>query len=189
MKKILFIAVLGFMTLTSFAQGTIDLTVKWNSTQSRYEVYAKPTFTSASFTWSTSQVTVVVPASAPDNLLNITSVNGGGWGLAASNQAFAPAAAPSHDFNGVISGGQALALTSGVETLLFTFTFSDGLCRDGVRLFINASDPSSSAAGMKGVDYKNAIDNGLVTDVYSANYRNTGTTCSTCNITAPELIK
>lgn len=189
MKKILFIAVLGLMSLTSFAQGTINLTVKWNTTQSRYEVYAKPTFTSAVFNWGVSQVTVVVPASAPDNLLAITSVNAGGWGLATSNQAFAPAADPNHDFNAVISGGQAVALTSGVETLLFTFTFSDGLCRDGVRLFVNASDPSSSAPGMKGGDYKNAIDNGLVTDVYSANYSNTGTTCSTCSIVAPELIK
>jgi len=189
MKKILFLAVLGFMSLTSFAQGTIDLSVKWSSSLSRYEVYAKPSFTKSVFTWGFSQITVVVPASAPDALLSISSVNGGGWGLSSSNQVFAPAAAPSNDFHGVQSSGQPVALTAGQETLLFTFTFNDGVCRDGIRLFVNASDPSSSASGMKGGDYKNAIDNGLVADVYNINYNNTGTTCFTCNITAPELIK
>jgi hypothetical protein len=189
MKKILFIVALGFMSLTSLAQGTIDLSVKWSTSLSRYEVYGKPSFTNAAFTWGFSQVTVVVPASAPDALLSISSVNAGGWGLAASNQVFAPAAAPSNDFHGVQSSGQPVALTAGQETLLFTFTFPDGQCRDGVRLFVNTSDPASSASGMKGGDYKNAIDNGLVADVYNTNYNNTGTACSTCAITAPELIK
>ena len=189
MKKILFLALCGFMSFTSFAQGLIDLTVKWNATQSRYEVYARPNFSSPSFTWGISQITVVVPASAPDALLTINSVNAGGWSLNASSQVFAPAASPNNDFNGVLSSGQPVALTAGQETLLFTLTFPDGLCRDGVRLFVNASDPSSYAPGMKGGDYKNAIDNGLVADVYNINYNNTGTTCTTCNITAPELIK
>jgi len=189
MKKILFVVALGLMSLTSFAQAIIDLSVKWNSAQSRYEVYARPNFTSASFTWGFSQITVVVPASAPDNLLSINSVNAGGWGLIASSQVFAPAASPNNDFNGIQSSGQPVALTQGQETLLFTFTFADNACRDGVRLFINNSDPSSSAQGMKGGDYKNAIDNGLVTDVYNINYNNTGTSCSACAITAPELIK
>ena len=189
MKKILFLAILGFMSLTSFAQGTIDLSVKWNSALSRYEVYARPNFSSSSFTWGISQITVVVPASAPDALLSISSFNGGGWGLAASNQVFAPASSPGNDFNGIQSSGQPVALTQGQETLLFTFTFADYLCRDGVRLFINNSDPASSALGMKGGDYKNAIDNGLVADVYNINYNNAGTSCSACAITAPELIK
>jgi hypothetical protein len=189
MKKILFLALCGFMSFTSFAQGLIDLTVKWNATQSRYEVYARPNFTSASFTWGPSQVTVVVPATAPDALLTINSVNAGGWSLNTSNQVFAPAASPNNDFNGVQSSGQSVALTANQETLLFTFTFSDGQCRDGVRLFVNSSDRSSSASGMKGGDYKNAIDNGMVADVYNINFNNTGTTCTTCSITAPELIK
>lgn len=189
MKKIFLITVLGLMSMASFAQNKIDLTVKWNATQSRYEVYAKPNFTNASFTWGTSQITVVVPASAPDNNLSVTSVNAGGWGVDASNRIFAPAADATHDFHAVQSSGQAVALTANTETLLYYFTFSDGQCRDGVRLFVNGSDPSSSASGMKGGDYSNAIDNGLVTDVYNSNYSNSGTSCSTCNITAPELIK
>lgn len=187
MKKIFFIAFLGLLSLTSFSQGTVDLTVRWNTTLSRYEVYGRPTFTSASFTWGSSQVTVVTPSSAPNVALNITSANAGGW--SSFNRIFAPAAAPTLDFHSVISSGQPVALTTGQETLLFSFTFPDGLCRDGIRLFVNTSDPSSSASGMQGGDFKNAIDNGLVADVYNVNYNNTGTTCSTCIIIAPELIK
>lgn len=175
------------MSLTSFSQKTIDLTVRWSTSLSRYEVYAKPTFTSASFTWGTSQVSVVVPASAPDVSLNITSANAGGW--SSFNRIYAPTAAPTLDFHSVISSGQSVALTTGQEILLFSFTFPDGICRDGIRLFVNTSDPSSSAVGMQGGDFKNAIDNGLVADVYNVNYNNTGTTCSTCTIVAPELIK
>lgn len=134
-----------------------------------------------------SQISVVVPAATPDAALTITSVNAGGWTTV--NQIFAPGADTAHDFHSVISQGQTTALTSGQETLLFTFTLSDGLCRDGIRLFVNTSDPSSAAAGMKGGDFKNSIDNGLIDDVYRANYSNTGTSCSTCNITAPELVK
>lgn len=187
MKKIFFIAILGLISLSSFSQGTVDLTVRWNTTQNRYEVYARPNFSRASFTWGSSQVTVVTPASAPNVALNITSANAGGWST--FNQIFAPTAASTLDFHSVISSGQPVAFTTGQEILLFSFTFPDGLCRDGLRLFVNTSDPSSSAAGMQGGDFKNAIDNGLVADVYNVNYNNTGTTCSICTITAPELIK
>lgn len=189
MKKVFLITVLGLMSMASFAQNKIDLTVKWNAAQNRYEVYAKPNFTNATFTWGSSQITVVVPASAPDKILNLNSVNAGGWVVSDYNQVFAPVADATHDFHAVQSSGQPVALTANTETLLFYFTFSDGQCRDGVRLFVNGSDPSSSATGMNKSDFSNAIDNGSVTDVYNANYSNTGTSCSTCNITAPELIK
>ena len=189
MKKIFLITILGFMAISTFAQNKIDLTVKWIAAQNRYEVYAKPNFTNATFTWGISQITVVVPESAPDNSLFVTSVNGGGWSNPAVNQVFAPPADSNHDFHAVQSSGQAVAFTANTEILLYHFTFSDGQCRDGVRLFVNGSDPSSSASGMKGGDYSNAIDNGLLVDVYNSNYSNSGTSCSACNITAPELIK
>lgn len=189
MKKIFLITVLGLISMASFAQNKIDLTVKWNAAQSRYEVYARPNFTNSSFTWGPSQITVVVPASAPNNSLTVTPQSAGTWGTVLNNQVFAPNADSAHDFYGVQSGGATVALSANTETLLYFFTFPNGQCIDGVRLFVNNSDPSSSASGMNGGDYKNAIDNGLLTDVYNSNYNNTGTSCSTCNITAPELIK
>jgi hypothetical protein len=191
MKKILFIAVLGLMSLSSYAQGLIDLTVRWSLTDNRYEVYARPNFTSAAFTWGTSQVSVVVPAAAPDAPLSVVlNQNAGGWGT--PNRVYAPAADATHDFHSFFSSGQAVSLTSGQEILLFAFKFSDALCRDGIRLFVNGSDPSSAAAGMQGGDYTNAIDNANViggAGVYNMNYNNTGTTCTTCAVIAPELIK
>lgn len=189
MKKIFLFMIFGFMSMASFAQNKIDLTVKWNASQNRYEVYGKPNFTNSAFTLGASQITVVVPASAPDASLTVTPVNGGTWGTAPANQVYAPTADANHDFYAVQTSGQAVALTANTETLLFYFTFTDGQCRNGIRLFVNGSDPSSSASGMKGGDYSNTIDNGLITDVYGANYSNTGTSCSTCSITAPELIK
>lgn len=50
-KTYLLLTGLILLSVASFAQGTIDLTVKWNATASKYEVYAKPTFTSSAFTW------------------------------------------------------------------------------------------------------------------------------------------
>lgn len=50
-KTYLLLTGLILLSISSFAQGTIDLTVKWNATASKYEVYAKPTFTSSTFTW------------------------------------------------------------------------------------------------------------------------------------------
>lgn len=189
MKKIFFTIFLGCSAFISFAQNKIDLTVKWSAAQNRYEVYARPNFTNASFTWGSSQITLVVPAATPNGSITVTPVNAGTWSTISNNQVYAPAADPAHDFYAVLSSGQPVALTNNTETLLFHFTFTDGLCRDGIRLFVNGSDPSSSAAGMKGGDYGNTIDNGLVTEVYGLNYANTGTSCSTCSITAPELIK
>lgn len=187
MKKFFIVTILIVLAQVSKAQGTVDLTVRWNSNVNRYEVYGKPSFSSTSFTWGTSQVSVVVPSTAPDITLNIVSSNAGGWST--FNKIYAPSSAPSFDFHSIISSGQPVSLVANQEILLFSFTFPDGLCRNGVRLFVNGSDPSSSAAGMQGGDFKNAIDNGLVMDVYQANYNNTGTNCSTCNIVAPELIK
>jgi hypothetical protein len=189
MKKVLLSLIFSFSIVISFAQQNgIQLTVKWSTVNTRYEVYAKPNFTSSSFSWGPSQISVVVPASAPNTPFTITSVGAGVWGN--NTNVYAPTAAPSNDFHSVDSNGGAIALTSGVETLIFAFTFSDGQCRDGVRLFVNGSDPNSSAAGMLGGDYSNTIDYGQISkDAYGSNYNNTGTLCNACNITAPELSK
>lgn len=188
MKKIVLTTILGFITMSSFGQNKVDLTIKWNLTQNRYEVYAKPNFSNSSFTWGSSQITVVVPSSVPDNALTVSSVNAGGWNALTNNQVFAPSDDPAHDFYAVQSSGQPVVFNANSETLLYTFTFPNGQCVDGVRLFVNGVDPSSTPA-MKGGDYKNTIDNGALEDVYNINYNNTGTVCTTCNITAPELIK
>lgn len=195
MKKIFLIAVLGLISMASVAQNKIDLTVKWNPTLSRYEVYAKTNFADPVFKLGPSQITVVVPASAENKKLSITSAtphptitNGVEW--AASDVVYAPAADPQHDFHAIQTEGKDIYLIANTETLLYSFTFPNGQCLDGVRLFVNGSDPKSSASGMNGSDYTNALANGNDgKELYSSNYNNTGTICNPCNITAPELIK
>lgn len=187
MKKIFLLIAFSVFTLGAMAQGTIQLTVKWNSTSSRYEVFAKPSFTQANFSWGPSQISVVVPSTAPDQSLSVTSIAAGAW--VDNSKVYAPSAQSSNDFHGVESSGATIALTSGQETLIFAFTFPDGQCRDGIRLFVNGSDPGSSATGMGGGDFRNSISNATLQDIYQSNYNNTGTQCNTCNITAPELSK
>ncbi len=186
MKKALLIFIFFLPVSICFAQQNgIQFTVRWNIPNNRYEVFAKPNFTSTSFTWGPSQVGLVLPASTPNQAINVTSVNAGNW--VDKSRVFAPLADTVHDFHGVVSDGDMTNLTNGVETLLFTFTLPDGQCRSGVRIFVNGSDPSSSASGMAGGDFKNTIFSGV--EAYGSNYNNTGTLCNNCNITAPELIK
>lgn len=189
MKKLLFTVLLSIIASISFAQQNgIQLTVRWNIANNRYEVFAKPNFSQANFTWGPSQISVVVPASAPNAAFTITSLAAGVWGN--NTNVYAPTADTAHDFHSVDSNGATTSLTSGTELLLFAFTFSDGQCRDGIRLFANGSDPNSSAAGMAGGDYANTIDYGQISkDAYGSNYANTGTQCSSCSVLAPELIK
>jgi hypothetical protein len=105
----------------------------------------------------------------------VTSVNAGAW--LDNSLVYAPAAQPANDFHGVGSNGAPVNLVANTEILLFHFTLPGGGCTDGLRLFVNGSDPNSAAAGMGGGDFGNTIDNGNITDVYVANYNNTGTTC------------
>jgi hypothetical protein len=182
-KSLLLIAF--FLSIKSYSQNNILLTLKWNTNSTRYEVYAKSNFTKSSFTWGPSQIGIVLPESAPNQAISITSVGAGSW--IDRSRVFAPLAAASNDFHGIVSDGDLINLVSGVESLIFTFILPDGQCRNGVRLFVNASDPSSSAAGMGGGDFKTTIFSGA--EIYGGNYNNTGSQCSACSVIAPELIK
>jgi hypothetical protein len=178
MKKILLFS--AFLVMQSLlAQQDIDFTIKYDNTNSRYEVYAKPNFTQNNFTWGPSQITVVTPASFPDQALLITSHAGGSWGD--NSTVYAPAASSSYDFHGVSTGGQLTNLVANQEKLIFTFVPPTGNCVTGLRLFINGTDPNSSQPGMGGGDFNNSIDNGSLQDVYNANYNNTGTVCTLSN--------
>ncbi len=190
MKKVILSIALSIVAFMSYAQNNIQLTVRWSSSNSRYEVYARPNFTQTSLNLSNSQVSVVVPASVADSRLIVTSVAGGTWSEPTTGGAvYAPSAQASNDFHAVGNGtGAPVGVTSGTELLLFTFTLPGGQCVDGIRLFNNTTDPGPSAAGMSGGDFRNSLASG-VTQYYASNYDNTGTQCNPCNITAPELTK
>ena len=67
----------------------------------------------------------------------------------------------------------------GEETLLFTFSIPNETCIDGIRLFENANDPSSSEPSMNGADFQNYFANAFTfADHYRENYNNTGISCT-----------
>ncbi len=152
----------------------IDLTIRYSAVNSRYEVYARPTFTQTNFTWGPSQITVVTPNMVPDVQLTSTNYAAGAWGD--NSTIYTPSAQPQNDFHGFESSGALVNLVANQEVLLFAFTLPTG-CVPGVRLFNNGVDPNSSAPGMGGGDFWNTIDNGNITDVYNINYDNAGTVC------------
>ena len=187
MKIIYAFAFFLVTALSSYAQNNIDLTLRYSIAQSRYEVYARPNFTQANFLWGSSQVSVVAPASVADAAFTVIPVAAGAW--SDTSPTYAPGAAPSFDFHGIGSNGQATSLTANQELLLFTFTLPGNACVAGLRLFVNGSDPASDPINMPG-DYTNVIyAGGSVSNFYSMNYANTGTTCVVCNLVAPTLSK
>ena len=175
-----------------FAQAPdLELNLRYNTTLSRYEVYARPTATQPTFNWGPSQISVVTPASVTDAPFNVTSVAAGAW-LDNSN-IYAPTVDPSHDFHGIGSLGAPISFTANVEKLIFHFTLSGGGCVPGLRLYINGSDPDSGAPGMFGGDFSNTVF-AIVPGVpggyesYINNYNNTGTSCNLPPTAVDDLI-
>ena len=163
----------------------IEFTVKYNLTSSEYEVYGKSDINITSFpVGAGSQLSIVLPAAAPNSPLVITSVAGGPW--ADNSIILAPTAQPGSDFHGVASDATAAAVVfpPAVEVLLFKFTIAGGACQPGVRMFrnfvegTNPIDPDSNAPGMAGGDFFNWFANVPGVDYYKGNYNNTGTTCA-----------
>lgn len=187
MKKLIFVFCLLGMAFTGMAQ-TVDYTLRYNISLSRYEVYARPNFTQTQYNWGSAQVTVVTPASLTNVAFSINSLAAGGW--TDNSQVYGVQNA---DFHGIGSNGLKVDLISGQETLLFTFVLPGGVCLPGLRLFINGTDPNSSVAGMQGGDFSNTMysANDILggSNLYVQNYANTGTICTVCNLTAPVLSK
>ncbi|GAB3022962.1 hypothetical protein [Spirosoma pulveris] len=187
MKKVLLILCLLGSALMGTAQ-TVDYTIRYNLTQTRYEVYARPNFTQPQYNWGSAQVTVVTPGSLANAAFTVTSVAAGGW--TDNSDVFD---VQSSDFHAIGSTGLKVNLTAGVETLLFTFTLPGGICLPGLRLFVNGTDPDSSAPGMMGGDFSNTMysanDISGNSNLYVQNYANTGTVCTNCNLIAPTLSK
>lgn len=190
MKRLFTSLLLLIVSVSAFAQNYIDLTLRYIIAQSRYEVYARPTFSQTDFLWGSSQISVVTPASVQNAPFVVSSIEAGGWDD--SSPLYAPAAAPSLDFHGIGSPGKKITLIANQEKLLFTFTLPGGACVPGLRLFVNGQDPASNPQTMPG-DFANVIyAAGAATTnqtYYRVNYANTGTTCTACNLIAPSLSK
>lgn len=189
MKLYLFLIISLCTTINSIAQGSLRLTIEWNSTSSRYEAFVLSPTTLNNFAIGKSQVSVVLPKAAPDSKLNVVSHAGGLW----TDEKFivSPEASSEKDFHGIVSSGGVVNLKANQGLLLFSFTMVDGVCRDGVRLYNNGSDPSSNASGFNDLDFSNSLIGAANVQLYQTNVSNSGTKCQDCpaEFSVPKLIK
>ncbi|RYC68429.1 MULTISPECIES: hypothetical protein [Spirosoma] len=129
----------------------VQLRLAFNTESNRYEVIGKSDFSAKNFTWGPSQVSVVLPSEVANEPLSVLSSNAGDW--RDNSMVYSPAAATGYDFHGLTSGGGKVDLVADQEFVLFDFMLKSGYV-DNVRLFDNAMDPTSAAAGMKGGDFR-----------------------------------
>ena len=169
MKKIAIFSLLLSMSYFSYAQKGIELTLKYNESTAKYEVYAKPNFTKRNFNLGPSQITVVLPSVVTNEKLRIQNTDGGSW--EDNSIVFAPTVNTKVDYHGIATMGAKTDLVEGYETLLFSFSISGVVDPSQVKLFENADGPSSSSPGMKGGDFANTLNDALSGDIYMGNYR------------------
>ncbi|MVM30759.1 hypothetical protein GO755_12010 [Spirosoma sp. HMF4905] len=131
----------------------LGVSLKYNSTQNRYEVYARPNFKGSRFALGPSQISVVLPKAVADQPLTIVSKTAN-W--ADYSIVYAPQAEPDVDIHGVTTMGMLIDFEKSAQILLFSFSLPAGHV-DGVRLFVNEKDPNSAQPGMLGGDFTNVI--------------------------------
>ncbi|MEM1122207.1 MAG: T9SS type A sorting domain-containing protein [Bacteroidota bacterium] len=154
MKKFWLLCLLQLPLLSTVYCQEIDFTVRYNETESIYEVYALPHFSQASFfVGGGSQLSLVLPADVPNNRLLIETIEGGPW--LDNSQIYAPEVNKGHDYHGIASNGSRIQLVEGKELLLFTFQIPEITTKKDIRLFENKLDPPSNAKGMGGGDFRN----------------------------------
>lgn len=160
----------------------IDYSVNYNGSTDRYEVYGRATANLTNLNLSGSQLTVVLPVSAPNAAYSVTSNLGGTWGDVF--RVFAPAAQPGSDFHIFsITAGSTFNMAANTELLLFSFATGVN-CAAGARMFINGVDPEASDPGMLGINFSNILEDPfLILDYTGTPYNNGGTTCTTLPLT------
>lgn len=171
MKKLLLGLFISLNLYTVKAQN-IDFTLEWNNTLTRYEVYltrdidAVVPFTNS----GTSRIAVAFPT---DPTLTVSHTNHTADIYAAPTRFTAPGGLTDDFFGWAATGGNSLigTFTAGTRVLFMSFTTSQG-CVDGMRMYVNGSDPDSGAAGMSGIDITqgyNTLTVGGIVEEYAGN--------------------
>ena len=177
-------------SFNSVAQKNISLKIEWNLESKRYEVIAVSQKTQKNVDLGESQISIVLPSTAPNEKFLIVSFAGGSW--IDSKVVASPSASAKQDFHGITSSGSAINLTANQDLLLFSFTFLDGSCHDGIRIFSNGSDPLVQSEELGEVDFSNFLTgSSSKLEFYNTNISNTGTKCTNCPVefTVPKLKK
>lgn len=162
------------------AQSNIQLKVEWNIEKSRYEVFAVSQTAMSNLSLKDAQISVVVPWTAVNQKLLVTSQAGGTWSEALN--LYSPGATPEKDYHAIKTSGGTINLVANNELMLFSFKFSNGECLAGVRLYNNGADPTAGAVGFGLNNFSNSILSSTNIQMYQVNYSNSGTMCSECPV-------
>jgi len=154
MKKIITLSAILICTVSLFAQN-ITYELRWDSDNALYELYVTRDMTAVApvTTGGTSSVTIVFPTDGVSGTRTLTHTSESVSTYNSAGIIRAPEASSSNDFYVFNSTGGASyigVLNANVEVLWMTFTPSDG--NSQARLFENNSDPSSTDAGMMGIN-------------------------------------
>lgn len=156
MKKTITILAILFCSVSIFAQNvTFDL--RWDSDNSRYELYVKRDITAVApvTTGGTAAVTIVFPTQGVSGTRTLAHTSESVSTFNPAGVIRSPNASSGNDyyvFNSVGGSSYIGVLNANVEVLWMTFTPSDG--NSEARLFENDIDPDSSADGMLGINAK-----------------------------------
>lgn len=175
---------------TAFAgvPGSVEYRVAWDSVESRYRVYVRPTSTPDKDLSMTAQVTLRVPHATGDQKFTVSDIktkSGTNWSL--SSEVYAPPEDKAVDylsFNFTPIDVRAFAFKAGVEQEAFSFK-NTGPCLGSVALMNNDTDPfnqppaapNNSAGTNPGNQFANAGWGATDDNDYSGNY-GTAANCS-----------
>lgn len=168
---------------TAFAgvPGSVEYRVAWDSVESRYRVYVRPTSTPDQDLSMTAQVTLRVPHAKGDQKFTVSDIktkSGTNWSL--SSEVYAPTEDKAVDylsFNFTPIDVRAFAFKAGVEQEAFSFK-NTGPCLGSVALMNNDTDPfnqppeapNNSAGTNPGNQFANAGWGATDDNDYSGNY-------------------
>lgn len=168
---------------TAFAgvPGSVEYRVAWDSVESRYRVFVRPTTTPTPDLSMTAQVTLRVPHGTAEKKFTVSDIktkSGTNWSL--SSEVYAPTEDKAVDylsFNFTPIDVRAFAFKAGVEQEAFSFK-NTGPCLGSVALMNNNTDPfnqpseapSNSAGTNPGNQFANAGWGVTDDNDYSGNY-------------------
>ena len=180
---------------TTFAgvPGNVEYRVAWDSVESRYRVFVRPTTTPTPDLSMTAQVTLRVPHAKDDQKFTVSDIktkSGTNWSL--SSEVYAPVEDKAVDylsFNFTPIDVRAFAFKAGVEQEAFSFK-NTGPCLGSVALMNNNTDPfnqppdapDNSAGTNPGNQFANAGWGVTDDNDYSGNY---GTAANCADVVIP----
>ena len=107
------------LSTTYFYGQSVEFTIKFDTANCSYEVYATSDTTGDIFVAGGSQISIVLPEAVGDSSLTVTSASSLSW--VDNSQVYAPLADTTSDFHSIATNGGLLSFVATEELLIFTF--------------------------------------------------------------------